>query len=224
MIEIAIGPQKQRDEAERRIEDQQRRHHADQRQRAGHEHHEQPREALQLDHQQRQHHCEHGREHREQRVVGFVALFDGAAFLDAVARGQAVDDGLQRRPDPCRSVRPLYAIDDVAAHRECHVSVAPPQHGLFEGRFHAGQLRQRHGHAAAREHLQVAQASEAFALVGCRSHDDVHELLAAADLRHGSAVQSGLHQALDVGAGQAQEPCLVLVDVDLHRADLLVPV
>ena len=66
--------------------------------------------------------------------------------------------------------------------------------------------------------------TDALALLGRGPHDDVHKLFAAADLRHGSAVQRGLHETLDVRGGQAQQPCLVLIDVDLHRADLLVPV
>jgi hypothetical protein len=94
----------------------------------------------------------------------------------------------------------------------------------FEAGFDAGQLRQRHGDAAAREDLQVAELSDALALLGRGPNHHVDELFAAADLRHRGAFQRRLHQALDVGAGQAQQPCLVLVDVDLHRADLLVPV
>ena len=87
----------QRHEAERPVGDEQRASRADQAERRGHEHQREPREALQLDHQQRQHRDRHHGEHRDQRGVRLGALLDRAAGLDAIAVGQRGLDRLQLR-------------------------------------------------------------------------------------------------------------------------------
>ena len=84
-------------EAERPVGDEQRTGRPDQPERRGREHEREPREALQLDHQERQHHDGHDREHGDQRAVGLDALLDRSAGLDAVAVGQRILDRLQLR-------------------------------------------------------------------------------------------------------------------------------
>src|SRR5882757_4051753 len=82
---------------------------------------------------------------REKRAIGLDAFLDRSAGLDAIAVGQGVLDPLEFRLNLVADVRCLHAVDDVAAHGQHHVAVAPPQDRLLVFVVEAGNLRQGHG-------------------------------------------------------------------------------
>ena len=105
-----------RDEAERPAGQQQRRDDADQAERHHAEHQEQPLEALQLDHQDRQHEEQHQRHHGEDRGLRLGALLDRAADRDRGSRAAAsrVQLGDRRRE---RSTTTVAGSDAAAPRR-----------------------------------------------------------------------------------------------------------
>ena len=107
----------QSDEAERAMGEVERDRRADDAERRGEEDDRQPREALQLDHQQRQHDDDHDREQGEDRDVALLRFLDRPAHLDAIAGLQAVADRRELLPQRRRNVGRLRAVDDVGDAR-----------------------------------------------------------------------------------------------------------
>jgi hypothetical protein len=93
-------------------------------------------------------------------ALPFLGFLDRAADLDAVAGFKALADAFELRPDRIGHVGCLHAIDNVGAHRDRHVAVAPPQDRLLVSVFDLRDLRQRHGNAAPRIDRQVADTAE----------------------------------------------------------------
>ena len=94
---------------------QHRRHHADQPERGDRHDQEQPREALQLDHQDRRHDEQHQRDHRGDRSLGLGALLDGAADRHPIAGRERSDELLHLGFELLDQRRRLGRVDDAAA-------------------------------------------------------------------------------------------------------------
>ena len=124
---------------------------------------------------------------------------------------------LSLRRDLVADVGRLHAIDDVAAHGEHEIAIAPPQDRLFVLVVEPRDLRQRHRHAVARGDRQVRQPREIEPLGrhGARHHID--GLDAFAILRHGEAGEQRLQRLRDVLRGQADRAGAILVDLEPDR-------
>src|SRR6266498_1241842 len=162
-------------EAERPVGDEQRAGRPDQPERGGREYQRQPRETLQLDHQERQRHDGHDREHGDQSTVRLDTFLDRSTSLDAIAVGQGVLDVLELRLHLLADVRRLHAVDDVAACGQHDVAVAAPQDRLFIFIVEARDLRQRYGDAVAADDGERRQTVElqSFGRDRARHHVDV---------------------------------------------------
>ena len=124
---------------------------------------------------------DHQRKQHEDRGIALGGFLERAAHLDPVGRLQAVADLLQLRPDLAGDVGRLHAVDDVGAHGDRHVAVAPPQDRLLVGVFDLGDLRQRHRDAVARGDGEIADMAEIEPLGRHRAGDHADLLDAVAD-------------------------------------------
>ena len=88
----------------------------------------------------------------------------------------------------------------------------------------ARDLRQRHHGALARVEIDVLQRVEIETLGRHGTGDDVDQVFALAQMRQRRAVHHGLRDERHVGRRQAERTGLVLVEVDLQRANRVVPV
>ena len=166
----------------------------------------------------------HDRENDGERRIRLHALLDRAARLDAVAVWQRVHDRLQLRLYLVADVRRLHAVDDVAAHGEHEIAIAPPQDRLLVLEVEPRDLRQRHGDAVAGRDRQAGQTVEVEPLVRHGACHHVDGLDAFAILRHGEAGQQRLQRLRDVLRGQTDGAGAVLIDFQPDRLRLLVPV
>ena len=172
----------QRGKSERCIEDKQKAGISDQAEWCCRKHQEELGEALQLDHEQGQHHQEHDREDLEQSRVRLAALLDRAAHLDSVARRQSIDQRLQLRQD-CRADRGwLQPLGHIRSNRQYVVPIAPPQDRVFEAVVDAHDLRERHPDTAAGRDGEVRETIKIEALGGNRARHDRNEVDALAIL------------------------------------------
>ena len=122
------------------LKGQQCRDDPDQPERRREEHHRHEREALQLQHEDRQDRDEHHRGHGHERLVGLGALLDGTADVDTVTERQLGLDLFQIGTDGLRHGHALLPVLDVGADRDGHVAVAAPQHRLLEHGLDARDL------------------------------------------------------------------------------------
>ena len=181
------------------------------------------REALQLNHQQRQHDDRHHREHDDERGVRLDAFLDGAAGLDAVAHRKRRLDRLQLRQHRIGDIGRLHVVDDVAADGQHDVAVAPPQDRLLELIVQPRDLRQRHGDAVSRLDGERRQAAELEPFRGDGAGDHVDMLDALAILRDHVAREQRLQRLRHVLRRQAEGTGAVLIDFEADRLDLLRP-
>ncbi|OIQ74920.1 hypothetical protein GALL_434200 [mine drainage metagenome] len=214
----------QRHKAEGLVGDVQPERGADNTQRCREEHQNQAREALQLDHQQGQHDDDHQRKQDENRGVALGGFLERAARLDPVGRIEMVANFLQLRPDLAGHVGRLHAIDDVTAHGDRHVAVAPPDNRLLMGVFDSGDLLQRHRHPVARRHGEVADMAEVEPLRRHRARHHIDLLDAVAHRRHRRTRDQHAHRLRDVLRGEAKRAGSILIDHELQVRRLLVPV
>jgi hypothetical protein len=151
-------------------------------------------------------------------------ILDRAADLNAISRLQTLADAFELRPDRIGDVGRLHAIDNVRAHRDRHVAVAPPQDRLFVGIFDLGDLRQRHGNAAPRIDRQVPHTAEIQPLRrnSAGNHTDFFD--AVTQCRHLHARNQHRQRLRNVLRRQAERPGAVLIDSQLEIRRLFVPV
>ena len=211
-------------EAERPAGDEQRPGRADQPKRSGCKYQRQPRETLQLNHQERQRHDGHHRKHGDQRTVGLDTFLDRSTSLDAIAVGQGVLDVLELRLHLLADVGGLHAVDDVAACGQHDVAVAAPQDRLLVFIVEARDLRQRHGDAIAADDGERRQTVELQPFGRDRARHHVDVLDAFAVLRSGVARQQRLQRLGNVLRRQSERAGAVLVDLEPDRLHLLAPV
>ncbi|MCY1455195.1 hypothetical protein D9M71_723100 [compost metagenome] len=110
---IAHQDARQRDQPDqgvdtkRLLEDQQCRHHANQSQRRGEEHHDHRRDRTYLQNNDQQRQGNHDRDQRHYRLTSLARLLDCTGLLDPIPVRQLVDDRLQFLRDHARDVRRL---------------------------------------------------------------------------------------------------------------------
>mmetsp|Transcript_42319 Transcript_42319/g.99329 ORF Transcript_42319/g.99329 Transcript_42319/m.99329 type:complete len:737 (-) Transcript_42319:1283-3493(-) len=211
-------------ETKRPAQHQQRHRHTGDPEEARDEGQQRAREALQLQHQQREGDEQHHGHTRKDRALTLAALLHRTGDLDAVARGHLLLQFIQLRPDLPGHRRPLQALGHVTLHRHGVVAPLAPHHPGLPGEIDLGDLRQRDRSAGIAGHIGVTDVGDDGALVLGLPQHDVDKLVRLAILANDAARQqcaSGLRQAL---AADAQRLGFVLIDVQPQRLDVFVPV
>jgi hypothetical protein len=165
--------------------DKQRGGDTDESQRCGGEHQEQPLEALQLHHEDREHDQDHEREDRENAGLRFGAFLDCAACNHVITRRQFRLEPGDLRGERFDNGRCLNARRRIGLHGDRWQTMAAPDQRRFDPVGELRDLFERHRTSARHVDHQATQGLQLGALVGNGAGDDVDQIDIIAQLGHG---------------------------------------
>ena len=117
---------------------------------------------------------DHDREQCQQGAIRLAGFLDGAAPLDAIARRQSGDEGLQLLPNDGGYVRRLQAVGNVSTHGDRRRAVATTQDRVFHGDVHRSDLRQRNPLAGCSNQGEIGNPARIEPRVAGRTGRDLH--------------------------------------------------